>query len=214
MRRGSGPGIGGWWWTGSKTEQSRRQTTSAANTTALPVLRHPWRRQARASIWVEGPSGRGNQRRLGPETLSPKATQAISRRPVENLESKTPASAKANPTTVERRGERHISAKVQTARTEKKVTAISVSTSGPKARNTGAETSTARQRRPPRTSAKREAHQYSRRPKPRVRRSMGPRAQVTARKGSSQRVMTEWPKAHSPRTLLNPVSLKVQAGSV
>ena len=79
-----------------------------------------------------------------------KPTKAKSRTPDENFESRAPASARANSgIDLPFPPDSHIVANVHIVNTAKNVTAMSVTTSGPKARNTGMHANTQTQSSPP-----------------------------------------------------------------
>lgn len=67
-----------------------------------------------------------------------KARKATRRTPAENFESRALASVSPKRAVCLRVGFRHISANAHTANNEKSVTAVSVRTSGPNVRKTGA----------------------------------------------------------------------------
>src|SRR6266853_605403 len=107
-------------------------TNKAAQKVAFARLRHARRRQARRAALSVGCSGTSCQRKR-----RAKATKTKNNNPEENFERKAPARASPNLRTVWREGEHHISGSCRMARTQNSAIAVSVSTSGPNARNAG-----------------------------------------------------------------------------
>src|SRR5713226_2041628 len=120
-------------------------TNKAAQRVALARLRHARRRQVRRAALSVGCSGAPRQRKL-----SAKATKTKNNSPEENFERKAPARTSPNLRRPRREGEHHIPGSCQTARTQNKVIAVSVITSGPNARNVGVLAKTQRHNSPPR----------------------------------------------------------------
>src|SRR6266851_2131791 len=100
-------------------------TNKAAQRVALARLRHARRRQVRRAALSVGCSGAPRQRKL-----SAKATKTKNNSPEENFERKAPARTSPNLRRPRREGEHHIPGSCQTARTQNKVIAVSVITSG------------------------------------------------------------------------------------
>src|SRR5579863_6531063 len=107
-------------------------TNRAAQRVALARLRHACRRQARRAELSMGCSGTPRQRKL-----KARAANTKNNIPEENFDRNAPARMSPYLTTVPREGECHICGSCQMASTQNKVTATSVMTSGPKARNAG-----------------------------------------------------------------------------
>src|SRR5260370_20867804 len=146
-------------------------TNKAAQRVAFARLRHARRRQVRRAALSVGCSGAPRQRKL-----SAKATKTKNNSPEENFERKAPARTSPNLRRPRREGEHHIPGSCQTARTQNKVIAVSVITSGPNARNDGVLAKTQKHNSPPPPSPRREPNTYIARAKARVKQRNGDRS--------------------------------------